>query len=89
MAPAEDEKRDPEKRDSSSSQNGTSGESHALESSVDAKPEYPTGWKLACIILALMMGIFLASLDMVNSVFPYSLFLHSVLSSLNHSFSSA
>lgn len=28
--------------------------------------EYPTGFRLASIILALIMGIFLASLDMVS-----------------------
>jgi hypothetical protein len=66
MATAEDEKGDHEKRDSSSSPNGTFGESQVLESSAEGKPEYPTGWKLAAIILALIMGIFLASLDMVN-----------------------
>lgn len=34
--------------------------------SLPPEPEYPQGWKLACIVLALMMGIFLASLDMVS-----------------------
>ena len=69
------EKRDDEKRDSISSQNGASSGSQAPDTALDEQPpkfepqqaEYPTGFKLACIILALILGIFLASLDMVKT----------------------
>jgi hypothetical protein len=41
-----------------------SDEKHATD---PAKTEYPGGFKLVSIILALVMGIFLASLDMVSN----------------------
>ncbi|KAK1752281.1 major facilitator superfamily domain-containing protein [Echria macrotheca] len=56
-----------ENPDDTSSQRATLGEPQ-LDLSKDAanekETEYPEGWKLVCIIIALMMGIFLASLDM-------------------------
>ncbi|KAK0649898.1 major facilitator superfamily-domain-containing protein [Cercophora newfieldiana] len=66
LAEAGGAKPDDEKRRISSSQN------QALDSAAEEQPpkleppepEYPTGWKLLCIIIALILGIFLASLDM-------------------------
>jgi hypothetical protein len=71
LANAGDEKRDRDKGGSLSSRNATLGDSQAPEGTIkeplSSPPEsdYPTGWKLACIVLALILGIFLASLDMV------------------------
>lgn len=41
----------------------------AREPSSQNDDEYPSGMKLACIVLAIILSIFLASLDMVQSPF--------------------
>lgn len=60
-----DEKRNEETR-SSNTPADTTQASDTEEATDAANIEHPTGLKLASIILALMLGIFLASLDMVN-----------------------
>ncbi|KAK0609497.1 major facilitator superfamily-domain-containing protein [Immersiella caudata] len=64
---------DGEKRDSIKSGDGASEASQQAPDGASKSPspspslpesDYPSSWKLACIILALILGVFLASLDM-------------------------